>query len=74
MKIPETGVWEERQKVAARTGRPVEIFSAYPLIGRGSVQHDQISHADVLSRFERALHIPLRTRIGWTLNRMLSRV
>lgn len=45
---------EERREAEIRLGRPVRIYSAYPLIGRGFVRHDTISHEEVERRRERA--------------------
>lgn len=67
------GIWELRKEVEQRNGRPVKIYSAYPLIGRGSVIHELTPHSDVEKKFEKALHIPLWRRIFFAINRVIAR-
>ena len=50
-----------------RTGKPVRFFRAFPIIGRGSVIHDWVSHEEVERRFERARHISMWTKLRWLL-------
>lgn len=69
--IKDEGIWEMRRKVEKSTGRPVEIYSAYPLIGRGTILHDQILHSSVEKSFSAALSIPLWKRIVYYINQKL---
>ena len=48
-------IWTLRREVEVKSGRPLRIYSAYPSIGRGSVKHNTLSHAQVMKRFEKAL-------------------
>ena len=50
------GIGEVRRDYELRTGRPLRIYKAYPEIGRGGVDHDQPSHAEVERMFDRALN------------------
>jgi len=59
--------WEKRNK------RSITIYRAYPLIGRGSIIHDWIPHAEVEKRFAKALHIPFFTRLKWFIEGGLRR-
>ena len=64
------GIGEVRRDYELRTGKPLSIYKAYPEIGRGGVDHDQPSHAEVERMFDRALNPPLFERIrnffrGW---------
>ena len=57
---------EKRAEWEARNGRPITIYSAHPLIGRG-IKYDWIPHAEVEKRFKKALHISFFTKIKWFL-------
>ena len=64
------GIAEVRHDYETRTGKPLRIYKAYPEIGRGGVDHDQPSHADVERMFDRALNPSFLNRIrgffsGW---------
>lgn len=64
------GIAEVRRDYETRTGKPIRIYKAYPEIGRGGVDHDQPSHAEVERMFDRALNTTLTDRIrhffsGW---------
>ena len=48
-------IWTLRREVEAKSGKALTIYSAYPSIGRGSVKHNTLSHAEVMRRFEKAL-------------------
>lgn len=50
------GIAEVRREYEARAGKPLCIYKAYPEIGRGGVDHDLPSHAEVERAFDRALH------------------
>lgn len=50
------GIGEVRRDYELRTGKPLSIYKAYPEIGRGGVDHDQPSHAEVERMFDRALN------------------
>ena len=50
--IPKLNLWEKRMN----TPHPKEIGSFFPDIGRGSIEHDAVSHEDV----ERGLLASLR--------------
>ena len=40
MDVAIKGIWDLRRETEKSIGRPVEIYSAYPLIGRGSIHHN----------------------------------
>lgn len=65
------GIWELRRDVEKRNGRAVRIYSAYPMIGRGSVIHELAPHHDVEKHFERALHVPFWKKVVFRINRMI---
>lgn len=59
-----------RRDYELRTGKPLYIYKAYPEIGRGGVDHDLPSHAEVERMFDHALAPTLVERIrnffrGW---------
>jgi len=56
---------EKRAEYELRTGVPVRSFQAYPLVGRGSVIHNWISHDDAERRFSRAGAISLFQKLYW---------
>ncbi len=66
------GIWELRREKEKSTGREVEIYSAYPVIGRGSIHHGQVSHLSVEKGFEAALTIPRWKRIVYFINQKIS--
>jgi len=66
------GIWEFRREIERTSGRPVKIYSAYPLIGRGSIHHDQIAHSTVEKRFSAALSIPWWKRVIYFINQKIS--
>ena len=57
------GIAEVRRDYETRTGKPLCIYKAYPEIGRGGVDHDQLSHAEVERMFNRALSTTFTDRI-----------
>lgn len=65
------GIWELRREVEQASGRPVEIYSAYPLIGRGSIHHDQTAHRTVEKGFSAALSVPWWKRVVYFINQKL---
>lgn len=50
------GIMDVRRDYGTRTGKPLCIYKAYPEIGRGGVDHDQLSHLEVERMFDRALN------------------
>lgn len=62
---------EKRAEYELRTGSPVPSYRAYPVVGRGSVIHDWISHDDVEHRFSKANTIPFFQKIVWLLGGVL---
>jgi len=70
VKKPISELWAEWEE---RNGRPIKIYRAYPLIGRGSVVHDWIPHDEVEKRFAKALHISFFTRLKWFIGDWLHR-
>ncbi len=50
-----TGIWEAWRDYERRTGRPVRFYKAFPYVGRGCVEHDQPSYAEVEKEFSKAL-------------------
>lgn len=65
------GIWELRRATEEQTGHPAEIYSAYPVVGRGSIIHDMAPHEEVEERFEKALRISFRKRLSFFINRIL---
>ena len=65
------GIWELRRDTEQSTGRTVEIYSAYPLIGRGTVHHDQTAHSAIEKKFDAALSISWWKRLVYLINRAL---
>ena len=63
--------WDEWE---TSNGRPFAIYRAHPLIGRGSIVHNWVPHAEVEKRFDKALRIPFHTRAKWFLEDVLRRV
>ena len=49
-------VTEVRRDYELRSGKPLRIYKAYPEIGRGGVDHNQPSHAEVERMFDHALN------------------
>ena len=70
--MPMKTIWEERWDYKAKTGRDVAYTRGFPVIGRGSVVHDWITHDEVMARFEKALRVPLWKRVKWHLQGKLS--
>lgn len=56
---------EMRKEYELKTGRKVGSYKAYPLIGRGSVVHDWICHADVVRIFDRSVSISIFKKLRW---------
>lgn len=71
MNQPNENLWLMRREEEKRSGQPVKIYSAYPLIGRGSVIHDLVSHEEVETRFEKALHLSAKYKIPRWVRRIL---
>lgn len=57
------GIDEVRRDYENRTGKPLRIYKAYPEIGRGGVDHDLPSHAEVEKMFDCALGMTIFDRI-----------
>ena len=72
MNMTEKGIWELRREVERSSGHPVEIYSAYPLIGRGSIYHNQITHRAVEKGFTAALSVPWWRRVMYFINRKIT--
>lgn len=65
-------VTEVRRDYELRSGKPLRIYKAYPEIGRGGVDHNQPSHAEVERMFDHALNPTIFDRVwnffkGWRL-------
>lgn len=58
---------EMREDYRARTGRCVRSYKAYPIVGRGSIVHDWVSHDDANRCLDRARSVGLFTRLAWLL-------
>ncbi len=67
-------IFENRLQVEKKLGKSITIYSAYPLIGRGSVQHNMVSHEEVERRFQKALKVSFWQRLVFFINRLLSNV
>ena len=40
------GIWDAWRAYEKRTGKPFRFYRAYPLVGRGSVEHDPYTHEE----------------------------
>ena len=60
---------DERKDAEIRLGRPVSIYSAFPVIGRGFERHDTISREEIESYYERAE----RGAFGFLIHRLKKR-
>ena len=69
VEMPLKSISQLRKETEERTGKPVEFYSAFPIIGRGFVRRDTISHADVESLYERAE----RGRVGYFFHKLFRR-
>lgn len=67
------GIWDAWRAYEKRTGRPFRFYKAYPLIGRGSVEHDPYTHEECETMFEKSLHIPVLRRFRMWLDRVVAR-
>ena len=67
------GIWDAWRAHERRTGRPFRFYRAYPLIGRGSVEHDPYTHEECETMFHKALRIPLIKRFQFWLDGVLAR-
>ena len=66
------GIAELRRECEFRAGKPLRIYKAYPEIGRGGVDHDLQTHADVERMFARAVRPSFFARFlnffqGWSV-------
>ena len=69
-KVEPKSIVDVRREYESRTGKPLCIYKAYPYIGRGGVDHDLPSHAEVERMFDKSLHPTLIERVmnflrGW---------
>ncbi len=69
----EKNIWILRREEEKKSGRPVQIYSAYPLIGRGSVIHELPSHKEVEARFEKALSFTLKQKLLFWFRSLFSK-
>lgn len=53
--IPKLSLWEKRMNVP----HPKEIGSYFPDIGRGSIEHDAVSHEEVEKGLMASLHFSI---------------
>ena len=67
------GIWDAWRAYEKRTGKPFRFYRAYPLIGRGSVEHDPYTHEECAAMFEKALHIPVLRRFRMWLDGLIAR-
>ena len=75
MKTGNKGIWERRREIEQATGKPVEIYSAYPSIGRGSVFHNMVTHEEVEKRFASSLKVSVKQRFKqWFCQKVLRHV
>jgi len=68
-----TGIWDAWRTYEKRTGKPFRFYRAYPLIGRGSVEHDPLTHEECETMFEKALRIPLLKRFQFWIDGVMAR-
>ena len=59
-----------RREEEAKIGHPISIFTAHPLIGRGSVIHNMLSHEEVEMRFNKALSFSFKQKISFWLRKV----
>ena len=64
-------IWVLRREEEDRIGHSIPIYSAYHLIGRGSVIHKMPSHEEVEKRFEKALSFSFKERICFWIKGLL---
>ena len=66
------GIWDAWRSYEERTGKPFKFYRAYPLIGRGSVEHDPYTPRECETMFQKALRIPLWKRFLFWLDGILA--
>ena len=59
-KIPDTSFWDKR--MLAKDGKVKEIAHYFPIIGRGCIAHDTVSHASIENELKHAFN---RTLAEW---------
>lgn len=64
-------IWMLRREEEKKIGHSIPIYSAYPLIGRGSVIHKMPSHEEVEKRFERALSFSIMEKISFWIQSII---
>ena len=57
-------IWDMWRSYEERTGKPVSFYRAYPYAGRGCVEHDQPSHAEVEREFAKAMRFSFLERLA----------
>lgn len=72
MKTQTKNIWDTRREKEKNSGKPFVIYSAYPLIGRGTVLHETISHQEVEASFDKALRSSLKYRFSYWLNKVIN--
>lgn len=58
------GIDTLRHDYESCSGKPLRIYKAYPEIGRGGIDHDLLSHAEVSRMFDRAMNPPWLVRVA----------
>ncbi|MBR4616658.1 MAG: hypothetical protein IKO55_13705 [Kiritimatiellae bacterium] len=67
------GIWDAWRSYEKRAGKPFRFYRAYPLIGRGSVEHDPYTHEECERMLQTALRVPLLKRIQFWLDGIFAR-
>ena len=61
------GIWEMWREYERHTGKAVRFYRAFPYAGRGCIEHDQPSHAEVEREFSKSLRFSLLEKIAMLL-------
>ena len=72
MKTRNKNIWDARREAERNSGKQFVIYSAYPLIGRGTVLHETISHQEIEASFDKALRTSLKYRFFYWLNKVIN--
>lgn len=67
------GIWDAWRAYEKRTGKPFRFYRAYPLVGRGSVEHDPYTHEECETMFDETRRISVLRRLKWWIDGILAR-
>ncbi len=57
----------ECRRILEESGRRVRFFKGWPLIGRGGVRHDLLTHEEVERRMDAAMHTSPLLKLRWLM-------